>query len=962
MTPHVANVIRKFNFKRGFTTIHGTLSINSHEIREWSSSYFVIQNELEKLEMALYFNFSETDSDSSSTHASLLPQATTSQLGVYAPSTQVLSFVLLAVHLAANRKLWMGEAHHFLQWVNDRGLLPVIKTVVQAKTHAGIAFLNFLLECAILMDDAQSVEILLPACLDNSGKQVPGSLPPSTVWEMALKDRRWAIIQLLSRKGYPLHKLKDGAALLRIYVQEKDLEVVTRIIAASSDINGPRYPTPLQVAVISGSVEMVDLLLQGGALPNAPFDHDRKDWLSLSFETMLRKHDDPHHLCLTTLQLAIEAQDVVKTRLLLNHDANSNLVGCCLWDDAPGSTCPQQTRPLQSAVQMNNYSLAALLLDAGTEARFESIEGSINLLYAAIEDEDMLKVFIRRSPDIDTHSKSVLGSLKTHTDLIRALMDSSEKANEILAQACRSTNADLIKFVFEVAVEKDLDLDYINPGGKTPLGVAADCGNLQAVQTLLNLGADPNAPNKAWMRYDHKLIPKLGSRVELNAISEQAAECVTCVSTLLLVARSELAESVQIAQLLVSAGAVVEPPRSPSPLVFACLEGNVEMVQLLLSVGADPNAARSEYDGEELPTAFEAAMLSQSWLIIHNLVQSGVHGNLDPTSIWTQLALKQAIRDWDITLTETIMSYGARVNFPLRDIQRGIDEGLFAHLMRDWREKQHGSYVHSHSEILLKLVALLIKGGGDMEPMLAHAIKEIYLHGIDATTDHIAVPLVEMLLDARADVNYLPDEGVGGTPLQEATRRASVEVVQLLLSKNADVNALPADVVGKTALQAATSGGKMELIQLVLSEGANVNAPPAPCFGRTALQVAAEENNIEAVRLFLSLGADINAAACEKFGATALQFAAMNGNLAIAVLLLESGADINAPAGKAHGRTALNGAAEQGRLDMVALLLENDDTADPAAMKAKCEQAAAIAEEKNHFPVAQMLREWDVGS
>ncbi|KFY48610.1 hypothetical protein V495_01191 [Pseudogymnoascus sp. VKM F-4514 (FW-929)] len=170
------------------------------------------------------------------------------------------------------------------------------------------------------------------------------------------------------------------------------------------------------------------------------------------------------------------------------------------------------------------------------------------------------------------------------------------------------------------------------------------------------------------------------------------------------------------------------------------------------------------------------------------------------------------------------------------------------------------------------------------------------------------------------------------TPLQIAVEKQDLEMINILLRYKADANGTAIDehdadnnehkkrhFLHRTPLQEASMGGSKEIVELMLEHGADVNSPP----------VAGG-------------------------GATALQYAALHGFLGIAHLLLEHDADVNAPPAKTDGRTALEGAAEHGRVDMVQLLL-NAGANIFGDGQAQYENAIRRASENGHHAIRRML-------
>ncbi|KAF4948342.1 hypothetical protein FSARC_13768 [Fusarium sarcochroum] len=145
---------------------------------------------------------------------------------------------------------------------------------------------------------------------------------------------------------------------------------------------------------------------------------------------------------------------------------------------------------------------------------------------------------------------------------------------------------------------------------------------------------------------------------------------------------------------------------------------------------------------------------------------------------------------------------------------------------------------------------------------------------------------------------------VYGSPLAIASIAQDTSGFEELLSKG-----YQADILTWTNIAHKQSFPHLELLAKY-QQRLDAFLPTPPGFP-TPLSIAMEEE------------ANVNAPPAAYRGATALQLAAINGHLGIARCLIDRGARINARGAKHHGRTALEGAAEHGRLDMMEFLIHH---------------------------------------
>ncbi|KAH6971119.1 ankyrin repeat-containing domain protein [Ilyonectria sp. MPI-CAGE-AT-0026] len=409
----------------------------------------------------------------------------------------------------------------------------------------------------------------------------------------------------------------------------------------------------------------------------------------------------------------------------------------------------------------------------------------------------------------------------------------------------------------------------------------------------------------------------------------------------------------------------------PSALELYAMEGRLDRCGLLLDAGVDINAygangrsalqaaARGDYEGPSLA-------------LVEHLLDRGADVNLPasdesmvrvPTGGYRLTALQAAALGGNSQVVDRLIEAGAEVTAP-----PARTDGL---TVLEAAAAAFNQVQHPPGSSMEKRIATFKK-------LLAHGAPINRLDGTGCTMLHRLVNTSQIecldlaLRASAATEDRWPSDSphlfAGMTPIQIAAELHKKEAILLLLKYDADINASASNERrGVTALQAAITdrdwprGGDEteeteEIVRLLLHHKAEVNAAAGNQAGRTALQAAtsAEQPNAKVVALLLERNADVNMAPALVRGVTALQGAAISGDIQIARMLLAYKADVNAQAAPEEGRTAIEGAAEHGRLDMVRLLL--DEGAIPDA-NAGFSRAIQFAEDDERFDIANLLRE-----
>ncbi|MEM7222885.1 MAG: ankyrin repeat domain-containing protein [Pseudomonadota bacterium] len=319
---------------------------------------------------------------------------------------------------------------------------------------------------------------------------------------------------------------------------------------AEVDARGPGRETPLILASAAGNADLAKLLLDSGADPAAVTDDG---WSGLHAAAYNGAHQVAGHLIAAGTPLELRERDFGNTALLL-------------------------------AARRGSHGVVAALLDAGAEieARDER-NGNTALINAAFDPLVLttLAELIGRGADLDARASG---------DGLTALMAAVSRGNLPGAELLVASGAPLETAnrngyralhlaaslgdlrLIDLLLERGAEVGAAAPDGETPLGAAVGNGELAAVRRLLEAGADPA-----------KAAKKGRPPLHQAAIGGHTA-----------VALALLSRDVDVNQRMAEIG--------NTALMLAANRGFLDIVELLLAHGADPNLTAA--DGW---TALEAA-------------------------------------------------------------------------------------------------------------------------------------------------------------------------------------------------------------------------------------------------------------------------------------------------------------------------------------------------------------------
>ena len=441
------------------------------------------------------------------------------------------------------------------------------------------------------------------------------------------------------------------------------------------------------------------------------------------------------------------------------------------------------------------------------------------------------------------------------TPLVAAISRGRRLVAEFLLEAGATPTLHAAAFLDRPAeatrlLDAGADPNITDPYGRTPLHYATLHGHTNTARTLIEAGADLNARIPRTRREDSLATP-LGLAVQQR--------------------------HTQMVELLLTGGADpnVAAMEDEPPLHLAAEEGQVELAALLLDAGADVNG-RDGGGG----TALRAAAAHGRLEIAHLLISSGADLDSRPSKSdrWQGTPLMFAVNRGYLDVAGALLKAGADVGVTDEHGETALHLAVTS------------SYWDTQDEIMEREYPGLDRWDN----------KALYDRLFRPFRDRLAAQSVELLIEHGADVN--PPALRNVTPLHLAAKDGLPLVVKLLLAHGADVGSEVAGEIpshdswrpywechyqeGQTALHSAAAADEPNTVMVLLDNGSDVSARTAS--GATPLHFAAEAGDAKAAMLLIDRGADVNAE--DEAGESPLAKALVKGHVEVARVLIDAGA------------------------------------------------------------------------
>ena len=722
------------------------------------------------------------------------------------------------------------------------------------------------LTLACVFDHVNIVELLLNA---GANPNVKFGNEGQTALILVIKKGYFEIAKLLLLKGADPNIIDINQNTALHYSIVNGYQNITVLLLennANPNVSDCEHVTLLMLASKIGCYDIVKLLLDREADTNLSDDDGCTCIMYAShygYKDIVKLYID-HNVDLsatnkmdqTTLTLACITGHVDVVELLLNAGLNPNV------------SDQNQTTPLMLASKKGRYETVKLLLDRGANANISNGDGWTCNMYASyFGHEDIVKLYIDHNVDLSAtnnlnQTALALACINDHWYIVELLLNAGANPNVKFGNKSQ-TGLILVSEkgyfeIFEIAkvfLLKGADPNIIDNNQNTALHYSCSNGHYNIVALLLDHNADPN-PNGtsetpliiAFRKRDYKIMKLLLEKgANVNGLIDN---CQTIVMS----ASSKGYQDIVELCLNHNCDLNITDRFGWTALTLACVFDHVNIVELLLNAGANPNVKF----GNEGQTALILVIKKGYFEIAKLLLLKGADPNI--IDINQNTALHYSIVNGHQNITVLLLENNANPN------------------------------VSDCEHVTLLMLASKI-GCYDIVKLLLDREADTNLSDDDGCTcimyaSHYGYKdIVKLYIDHNVDLSAT--NNLNQTALALACIKGHVDVVELLL--NAGVNPNVSDQNQKTPLMFTSAEGHYDIVKLLLDKGADTNISDDD--GWTCIMYASHFGHKNIVKLYIDYNVDVSAT--NKLGQTALVLACVSRHVDVVELLLNAGVNPN---------------------------------------------------------------------